>query len=220
MPREKDLKRLVRNRMKKTGESYTAARAQLVAKKIPTAAECTAITGMKNETVIAKTGQGWPEWVETLDAVQATSLSHKEIARHLFDTYELVSGWWAQSITVGYERIRGLRDVGQRRGGAYDANKSRTFAVPVATLYRAWGESRRRAKWLPGVDLAIRTSTREKSMRISWPDGTNVDAHFTDKGAKSSVAIQHRGLPSRAAAEKAKADWAARLDSLRDYLRA
>jgi hypothetical protein len=33
MPTGKDLKRLVRDRMKKTGESYTAARMQLLKKK-------------------------------------------------------------------------------------------------------------------------------------------------------------------------------------------
>ena len=33
MPRQKDLKRVVRARMQKTGESYTAARLQLVRKK-------------------------------------------------------------------------------------------------------------------------------------------------------------------------------------------
>ena len=32
MPRDKDLKRLVRARMKKTGEAYTAARAQVLRK--------------------------------------------------------------------------------------------------------------------------------------------------------------------------------------------
>ena len=32
MPRQKDLKRLVRARMKKTGEAYTAARAQIIKK--------------------------------------------------------------------------------------------------------------------------------------------------------------------------------------------
>jgi hypothetical protein len=32
MPRDKDLKRLVRTRMQKTGESYTTARARIVSK--------------------------------------------------------------------------------------------------------------------------------------------------------------------------------------------
>ena len=35
MPKQKDLKRLVRERMAKTGESYTAARAQLITKRNP-----------------------------------------------------------------------------------------------------------------------------------------------------------------------------------------
>ena len=46
-----------------------------------------------------------------------------------------VPGWWAQTVTVGYERIKGLRAVGQRRDGTFEANKSRTFAVPLARLY-------------------------------------------------------------------------------------
>jgi hypothetical protein len=33
MPRQKDLKRLVRARMRKTGEAYTAARAQILKKQ-------------------------------------------------------------------------------------------------------------------------------------------------------------------------------------------
>src|SRR6185503_8061251 len=41
MPKHKDLKRLVRSRMKKTGESYTAARAQLIHKKTRTQAATT-----------------------------------------------------------------------------------------------------------------------------------------------------------------------------------
>ena len=35
MPKDKDLKRLARRRMEKTGESYAAARAQLLKKKNP-----------------------------------------------------------------------------------------------------------------------------------------------------------------------------------------
>ena len=39
MPRDKDLKRLVRTRMKKTGEAYTAARAQILKKGTRTPAK-------------------------------------------------------------------------------------------------------------------------------------------------------------------------------------
>ena len=36
MPKQKDLKRLIRSRMKKTGEAYTAARLQILKKTEPT----------------------------------------------------------------------------------------------------------------------------------------------------------------------------------------
>lgn len=233
MPRQKDLKRHVRARMRKTGESYTAARAHLVAKKSRTTSaragaqspssseprrDPAEIAGMSNESVRAKTGKSWAEWVEALDASGATALTHAKIARHILATYDDLNEWWAQMVTVGYERIRGLRDVGQRRGGAYEANKSRTFPVGISALYRAFAVARVRRKWLP-VDLVIRTSQRERSMRITWDDGTKVDAYFVSKGPrKSTVAIQHRGLPTAAAREEAKTHWGERLDALRDLL--
>ena len=45
MPKKKDLKRLIRTRMQKTGESYTAARSQFV-KSSPRTAEYPTIAGM------------------------------------------------------------------------------------------------------------------------------------------------------------------------------
>jgi uncharacterized protein YndB with AHSA1/START domain len=144
-------------------------------------------------------------------------MTHKEIAQHIHDKYD-ISGWWAQMVTVGYERIKGLRDVGQRRGGTYDANKSKTFPVEVARLYRAFSVARTRSRWLPGVKLVVTSATPSKSMRIKWDDGTAVEANFTDKGQKSQVALQHRKLPSKAEAEKRKAFWGDRLEALKEIL--
>ena len=52
MPTQKDLKRLVRGRMKKTGESYTAARARLLEKK-KTAGDASVVKSL-DETVSRK----------------------------------------------------------------------------------------------------------------------------------------------------------------------
>lgn len=220
MTRQKDLKRLVRARMKKTGESYTTARAQLTRKKQRTSSRSVPedryaeLAGMGDEAVRAKTGKTWKQWVRALDAIDAVEMPHRDIARHVGQTYEL-TGWWAQTVTVGYERIRGLRDVGQRRGGGYEANKSRTFPTPVARLYRAFADPATRRRWLPGVDLSFRKKTPEKSLRITWPDGTSVHVYFTAKGdAKSQVAIQHAGLATKSDAARRKAYWGERLDAL------
>jgi hypothetical protein len=222
MPRNKDLKRLVRSRMKKTRESYTAARSRLLEKRTRSTPKLppglVALAGMRDEAVRDKTGKSWKEWVGVLDEIGAYEMTHRDIARHLQREIGL-PGWWAQTVTVGYERIRGLRDVGQQRGGGYAANKSKTFPVPVSSLYRAFSTARTRKRWLPAVELAVRTSIPDKSMRITWPDGTSVEAYFTAKGSeKSQVAIQHRKLAARADAEGAKAYWEERLQALAGLL--
>jgi uncharacterized protein YndB with AHSA1/START domain len=119
-------------------------------------------------------------------------------------------------VTVGYERIKGLRDVGQRRSdGTYEANKSKTFPVPVASLYAAFENPDLRRRWLPGVDLTVRTASPEKSTRLTWPDDTHVDLAFAAKGdAKSQLAVQHRKLAGKADVEARKAYWAERLAAL------
>jgi hypothetical protein len=224
MTTDKDFKRLVRARMQKTGESYTAARAHFVARSAstaparPPAIDYAALAGQSDATIKAKTGCGWERWVKSLDYAQAYTWPHREIATYVREKYK-VPGWWAQSVTVGYERIKGLRAVGQRRDGSFEANKSRTFAVPLVRLYRAWHDSRARARWLPDVQLTIRTATRGKYLRITWPDRTSVAVYFASRGAgKSQVAVQHGNLPDRAAAARMKEYWAGRLDALGEVL--
>ena len=228
MPTDKDFKRLVRGRMQKTGEAYTTARAHLLKQK-PAAApppkaprtasvDYAKLAGRSDAVLKARTGCTWKRWVKALDHARAYSWPHREIAKYVQEKYK-IPGWWAQTVTVGYERIKGLRVVGQRRDGSFEANKSRTFAVPVARLYSAFSNARLRARWLPGVDLTVRTATREKSMRITWPDRTSVEVGFTKKGtAKSQVALQHGKLPDRDAATRKKQYWAERLDVLKEVL--
>lgn len=226
MPRNKDQKRLIRSRMRKTGESYTAARAVIVARHKrdqPRSAvprrQWAALAGISDAKVKKATGRTWSEWVAALDRAAAQEMSHRDIARHISATYPKVNGWWAQSITVGYERIRGLRDVGQRRDGSYDANKSRTFPASVSTLYRMFRDVRHRRKWLPEGVAKVRTAIVDKSMRVDWRDGTQVNFYFVSRGpAKSTVAVQHAKLASRADIEKAKSFWDAQLDVLETTL--
>lgn len=226
MTANKDFKRIVRARMRKTGESYTAARIHLLKKRdAPTPsptpiapAHYAALAGYSDVVVKAKTGCNWERWVKALDYKQAHTWSHGEIAQYVHKTYK-IPGWWSQMVTVGYERIKGLRVIGQRRDGGFNATKSKVVAAPVSRLYRAWRDARLRARWLPDVSPVIRTATRNRSMRVAWPDGTRVDVGFLAKGrAKSQVAIQHGRLPDRAAVTRTKAYWAERLTSLAEVL--
>lgn len=219
MTANKDLKRRVRARMAKTGESYTAARAALAKTYAAPRKQWPALAGLSDDAVKKATNRTWADWVRELDAAEAYAMSHRDIARHVGATYDDVSAWWAQTVTVGYERIRGLREVGQKRGGKFDANKSRTLPVDVATLYRAFKDGRKRKRWLPEGVERVRSSTENKAMRIGWNDGTVVLVTFTAKAEnKSAVSIQHTGLPNKKAAEATKVFWHERLDALKALL--
>ncbi len=233
MPRHKDLKRLVRARMKKTGEAYTAARAQILKKPISKpsprlAAALSAVpkqdyatvAGMSDASIKAKTGCNWERWVNALDKRGAEKMSHREIASMVAKTWK-TDGWWAQTVTVGYERIKGLRARGQRRDGSYEATKSRTFEVPVETLFDAWADKSVRDRWLDDTDVKVRTATAPKSIRLGLADGGILAVGFLPKGkTKSSVAVSQNKLPDKETANRLKEYWSEKLDALGDVLSA
>jgi hypothetical protein len=215
MPKQKDLKRIVRSRMEKTGESYTTARLYVVRKK-ETPPDYAALAGMSDSAVSKQTGRNWSEWVRALDAVDASTMAHRDIAKYVSSLG--VPSWWTQTVTVGYERIRGLRVRGQRRDGSFEANKSRTFAVPVETLFKAFSNARTRSKWLP-IKAKVRTASANKTMRLTWPDQTLVQLSFMAKGDwKSMVTVQHEKLRDKATATNLTAWWGERLDALAEIL--
>lgn len=245
MTTQKDFKRVVRARMQKTGESYTAARANLLRKTghapasrrapvrdespsaaqaaagpapvvlaNPPAAEFAKIAGRSDAIMKERTGCTWDAWVAALDYARAHEWEHREIAQHVVEKYKL-SGWWAQAVTVGYERIRGLRGVGQRRSGSWKASKSKTIAAPIATVYRTIRDARARRTWLPDVKAEVRSVLENKTVRFNWPDGTRVEAYLTAKEkGKTIVAITHLKLTSRQAVDERKAYWGDRLAAL------
>ena len=225
MTKQKDLKRIVRSRMQKTGEAYTAARSNVLRKSAPGATKRThppdyqALAGLSDATIEAKTGCNWAKWVEHLDYAGAASMTHTQIAAHVHDKFG-VPGWWSQTVTVGYERIKGLREIGQRLSGTYEASKSRTFPVAAEKLFEHFADSRKRKRWIPGIVLTVRKSSPPKSMRITWPDGTSVEMWFTPKGdSKCSVSVQHTKLASKERAVELKQYWQERLDALAAILK-
>lgn len=227
MTRNKDFKRLVRARVLKTGESYTAARAQILSKPAAPAGQraapqppidYAALAGISDLAIKKNTGCTWERWVPMLDHLGAAEMRHSEIAALVSRKFG-VSGWWSQTVTVGYERIKGRRAIGQRLDGRYEASRSRTFGVPVTTLFDAWANARRRKQWLGDARVTVRTSIAPKSMRLGWSDGTIVAVWFTSKSPeKSSVAVAHTKLPDKATADRLRQYWSERLDALGAYV--
>jgi uncharacterized protein YndB with AHSA1/START domain len=218
MTKQKSFKRLVRTRMEKTGESYTSARAALLDGGDERADWPTLTTS--EEALVRRTGNGWEHWFDLLDEWGATERSHKEMATWLREEQE-VAGWWAQAITTSYERVRGMRAVGERPDG-FVAGASKTVAVPVDRLFDAWVDSELRRTWLPDAELRERTATRPRNARYDWGDGaTRVVVGFEPKGgSKATVSMSHERLDDAEEADRMKAYWRERLSALKQSLEA
>jgi hypothetical protein len=217
MTTQRSFKHLVRARMAKTGESYTAARRSLLAAREPKTTTSPTLT-VSDEVIRRRTGRGWEEWFDVLDDWGAVERPHKEIARWLASEHG-IDGWSAQSVTVSYERARALRAVGERTDG-FAVTASKTVAVPVERLYDAFVEESERARWLPDGELRERMATKPKSARFDWGDGeTRVIVGFSAKGdAKSTVDLEHARLADAEEAERMKAFWRDRITALKDIL--
>ena len=239
MTTQKDFKRLVRGRMQKTGESYTAARASILSQRAkhtatnvegnghgpiasvaalktetPAAIDFAKLAGMTDEAIKKNTGCTWEKWVWALDQVNAHNWPHGEIARYVQEKYK-VRDWWTQAVTVGYERIRGLRARGQRRSGSWEASKTKTIPAAAGTVFKAFKQPKLRSRWLPGNKAVVRSSVPNKTIRLTWEDGTSVEVYMVAKGrSKTQVAIQHTKLTSRKAVDQMKAFWTEHLDAL------
>jgi hypothetical protein len=216
MTEHKSFKRKVRARMAKTGERYGAARRVLLQKGSSAEPEPgVEPPELSDEAVREATGRDWAEWCAELDAWGATARTHTEIARHVNEAYG-VPGWWAQSVAVGYERIRGLRAKYQRQDGTFVASASKTFAVPQAELWEAVSDETRRAAWLPDADVRLRTATPPKVVRLDWlADGSRVALYVSPKGEdRSHLAVEHAKLADAESVLASKAFWKERLSAL------
>jgi hypothetical protein len=216
---QKSFKRLVRARMEKTGESYTAARAMLLRAQGPKTGDVPTLK-TSDENIRARTGRGWEEWFSVLDEWGAANRSHRETARWLAEQQGASPlAWNVQTIVASYELTRGLREEGEKDDG-FAITASKTVAVPADRLYDAFLDPSLRDRWLPDAELSERTATRPKSARFDWDGGsTRVNVTFVARDqAKSTVAVEHRRLSDSGEAVRLKTYWRERLIELKELL--
>jgi hypothetical protein len=224
MTQHRPFKRLVRARMARTGESYTAARAQLLAHHVGTgpAAQApeTAPLPTSDDRLRERTGRGWEEWFDLLDDAGMHGRPHREVSRYLAGLQGVDPlAWDAQVVVKGYERARGGQEVGQHEDG-FAVHVSRTVGAPSAQVLEAVADEGRRAGWLGDLALVPRRSTSARRLHFDVPDGggrvhVQVDAKGEDR---TTVSVEHARLAGSAAADAARAAWRGRLDALRALL--
>jgi hypothetical protein len=194
-----------------TDSKKAPAKRKSAAKKKAPAKRKGAAGAMSDAAVKAKTGRTWSQWFAVLDKAGAAKMTHKAIAQ-LIATRHKIPGWWAQMVTVGYERARGLRKVNETLTG-FRTSVSRTFDAGKDVAFEAWDNAKTRAAFLKE---AIEYSTRNpgKNLRFTWKVG-RVEVRFVVKGPKKTqVTVDHRGLKSQADVGKIKAQWSKAMDTL------
>jgi hypothetical protein len=221
MTAQRSFKRLVRARMAKTGESYAAARAVLLAAREPFDIGSTKpplVTS--DDNIRRRTGRGWEEWFDLLDDWGADKRTHRETARWVAE--QLGIGplvWEAQAVTHSYERVRGLREVGEHADG-FAVTAQKTIAAPAERVFDAFVDGSRRERWLPGAVIKDRTATRPKVAHFDWAeDGSRLHVTIVDKGdGRSAAVVQHARLAGTAEADSMRAYWRAALAVLKTRL--
>lgn len=164
------------------------------------------------DKVARATGRPREEWFAVLDAAGADGWAHQQIAGWLVSEHG-VDGWWAQSLTVGYEQARGMRQPGQRQDGTFDANVSRTVGLPAEDVFTHLADDTLRAAWLPGWRLA--SASPPKRARLTDDDGeARVVVELTAGAGKVRVAVQHGRIPDADTVAEWKDFWRAALGRL------
>lgn len=258
MTDQKKLKQAIRARSRKTGESYTSARRQVLlaretpeiqepeAPEPPVAAQPPVVPpepvpavakakgGISEESVRKQTGHGLDHWFALLDAFGAATRGHTAIAAHLHTDHG-VPGWYAQGITVAYERARGLRQMNQSCTGKFQVSVSKTVPVAVAEVADALRSPARRADWLRDADPEIvqaleaafqgpkprevKTKGEDNAwLRFRW-NGSTVEIRVMGKlKGGASVVAASEGLSGPEQVEERRAQWREALEGLKRHL--
>lgn len=215
MTTQESFKRRIRSRMAKTGERYNAARRALLEpgpRTTTTGRGWVAEPESNDELVTAKTGHSWDEWVGLIDSGPGREAGHTAIATWLREEHA-VDPWWAQGVTVGYERITGIRLPGQMPDGTFTVSRSRTLPGDIGTTRELVLDDDARAALLPGLRTSLRSAPTSKQLRFELSDDASSESAgvlaLSINPAKSGVklVVTHERLPSVEAADVWKAFW-------------
>ncbi|UOQ88505.1 DUF4287 domain-containing protein [Agromyces endophyticus] len=149
--------------------------------------------GVGDDAVQAATGRPRDEWFELLDAADAATWTHKDVATWLVAEHR-VDAWWAQSVTVAYEQARGIRRPGQRQDGTYEASVTRTVDLDKTEGLRALAALVERE--LGVAPLALNLGAKHPTARFPLDGGEFVLASSTERsGGRSSIGLTWGRMP-------------------------
>ena len=195
---------------------------------------------LSDAAVKRATGKSRKDWFSYIEGAGLGEKSHKEIARHLA-TEAGLDGWWAQEITVLYERKIGRRVKGQTADGLFQIGVSRTLnnSLPavwelivtpgglglfIGTEPAAAEPDRTAGTSSGGLEYEMTTFVPKSHFRMRWRppewDAPSIlQVRLTGKGPdKTAVTVHHEKLPSAKAREEMRDRWRGVLKSLGEMI--
>ncbi|HVR33228.1 MAG TPA: hypothetical protein VMS74_11040 [Acidimicrobiia bacterium] len=206
MTRQESFKRRVRARMVKTGEKYGAARRALIDQSDESGRRWVSQPEMADAAVREATGRGWDEWCGLIDAWADDATGHSAVVSYLIDDHA-VDGWWAQTVTVGWERITGRRLPYQRPDGTFAVSKSRTMQVHAADLRQMLLSDTDRVDLFPGFDTNLRSRPTTKTLRLGIGGGYALFDLAPVDDVRTKVTVSHEGLTAASEVEGWRDYW-------------
>jgi uncharacterized protein YndB with AHSA1/START domain len=184
------------------------------------------------------TGKTWQEWFSLLDQHGAAKMSHKDIARWLHDEKLIESGWWCQSVTVEYEKERGLRVLGQTASAGFEVGVQKTFDMSPEAAWKLVTSDQGVAVWLgrgvklrfepgeafvtsEGVNGEIRSVQKGVRIRLrwqptNWPSASTLQIYLLPSGSGTSIRFHHEKLDGPERREEMCEHWQAVLSKLKE----
>lgn len=165
------------------------------------------------------TGRGWDDWVAVIDAGPGREASHATIAAWLVEVHG-VDGWWAQGVTVGYERLTGRRLAGQMKDGTFSVSRSKTLSMDGDEFRERLHGDAARAALPPGLSAAPRSKPTTKAPKFSLTDADSgedlgtLQFRMEPASAGLKLVVTHEKLTDPEAAERWKQHWADWLEDL------
>lgn len=187
------------------------------------------------EAVLEATGRSWEGWLAALDGAGAEGWTHRQIVAHLETAHpEVGSGWWRQSLAVGYERARGKRVTGQTADAGFQVGVRRSADLTPGEAWKLiterpdlWlGEGAAvtfepgEAWWGPDAAGEMRVVKPGDRLRMTWhPDGWRAPATLqitltASASGRTAIGVHLERLPHAEAREAMRERWRAALERL------
>lgn len=147
--------------------------------------------GKSDEAVKKATGKTWDEWFKILDSAESSKKPHKEIVLWIMDQGLLASGWWAQSVVVGYEEKIGRRVFGKRAVGDFSVSIGKTLKGTPDDAWKVWQNLVKGKKKFNKVkiegEFRISSTNKWRYWKADMRDGSKLSVNIGPKTDNSST---------------------------------